>query len=496
MGLRQLDQSIEREWVAGITTISFRARYLSLLPWVLAEYYESKLSKTGQAELNWDDLYMVLARLEFTTLAATRLGHNWGESGNTYGMIGSSTHAEALTELEQAGQIELPSSKQGGALGTYIMPCRTFGLLNTRSDGFIEITPRGREISQARNLHLDSGNLASLILSGGVIKLDDIMEDGQYFSMNGIDSIPKERDLLEEACLSPYSESEDVERTYGRFKNTIKWCLDVLDKANSIGSSEIISRNYRDSSENPLESGHVELAWFDYEIHRRVHFSLELLLSAVTETLIPLDGSNIPSIIRHWELENELSSALVNLLGVDEVNFGDNLSELINSTPDGLHYETPIKRVDARNMTPFNKVVYALSISIACYKQSRVIRNDALIANRPHYLEKVFEIFDKNTDRSIHDVLVDLLVNVVIESHLSTTLLKMERGAKCSLRFYPEGAELNPTGKAVAAGFSGDRLGNVIGILSDIGICQREGNSKYTITERGQHLRESLGQST
>jgi len=47
----------------------------------------------------------------------------------------------------------------------------------------------------------------------------------------------------------------------------------------------------------------------------------------------------------------------------------------------------------------------------------------------------------------------------------------MSRGQKCSLRFFPEGQKLLPTGMRVSAGRSGTRLTNVIRILQDAGVA-------------------------
>jgi hypothetical protein len=71
------------------------------------------------------------------------------------------------------------------------------------------------------------------------------------------------------------------------------------------------------------------------------------------------------------------------------------------------------------------------------------------------------------------DFVVELLERIVFAAHLNTTLRKMSQGQKCSLRFFPEGELLRPTGKGVVPGLSGTRLASIFEILADLGIATR-----------------------
>jgi hypothetical protein len=125
LGLRQVDQDLESAWVAGVTTVSIRARYLSLLVWVFAEYYERQLaSGYGSSVFDWSAFKAIVGRLEFITLAATMLSPTPDTSG-------------ALGKRNLSPQIDLLRSGKSVALdmealtlhGTYLGPCRAVGLL-------------------------------------------------------------------------------------------------------------------------------------------------------------------------------------------------------------------------------------------------------------------------------------------------------------------------------------------------------------------------------
>ena len=137
----------------------------------------------------------------------------------------------------------------------------------------------------------------------------------------------------------------------------------------------------------------------------------------------------------------------------------------------------------ARKLNPAPRTLYALGLLVASYRQT------SYAGKIPdHYMEQVFSLLRDHQQLPLREVLTSLLNQVVVEAHLSTTLRKMGQGQKCSLRFYPEGEILRPTGTPVGAGFSGDRLSNVLGMLSDIGLCMRESGGRFVLSEQGRTI--------
>jgi hypothetical protein len=473
-GVRQLDQAIERDWVAGITTISIRARYLSLLPWILTEFYDAQLSEGGgKAHFDEERFREVLIRLEFVVLTASKFGVEWGESGLTYGVLGSDLHSEDLARFEDKGHIEIPSDRGGASYGTYIMPCRAFGLLDTSSSpGMAELVvvpPRGKAIHAARRSALRKQGLTRLVLRGGILTREALVEEGRHFSVNGLSSNPEEHALLYDAFLHPYMEADTIKGTYNRFNETVEWSSKVCQEA-PVTSSDLIRENYRRcvESEQDLPSP-VEIAWAEYELRRRVHFSLELLLEAFTATLMNLSESTVDGVIREWTAEPEIPSLLSELRAYGTSPFALKVSQVESVFPFGKFLDTPPERSQTRAMIPSAKAIYSLSLLIACRRECAKLVEAKRIPDRRSYLEKAFRILEEHRNTNLADTLMAIVIQAVIEPHLKTTLRKMGEGQQCSLRFYPEGDLMRPTGTGVRAGYSGDRLGNVLGMLADLG---------------------------
>ena len=79
--VRRLDQSLEFQWVAGFTTISQRAQYLSLMPWLLAALHQQAF-RSGQDDGALDDAASSAAfsGMEEVALAATPEGQRTGST--------------------------------------------------------------------------------------------------------------------------------------------------------------------------------------------------------------------------------------------------------------------------------------------------------------------------------------------------------------------------------------------------------------------------------
>jgi hypothetical protein len=490
LGLRQVDQDLERSWVAGITTISARARYLSLLPWAIGEFYERRLAASGgRAVFDEKALSEFLARMEFIVLAATQLGQATGESGGTSGILGADVHGDALTELERSGAVEVPT-RSLGSYGTYVMPSRSFGLLDTSGTGLpVQITPRGERIRSARKALAAGSRLAALVADGGVLDLSTLKAEGHLFSANGLHACESERSLLQEAFTTPHGDVEDVRAMYRRFLSTTRWAFATLDGA-SRSSAELIRLAYASVVTERTRSTEVDTAWAEYELRRMVHFALELLLSSLTDTLMDLTEASIERVVSDWASPDPLPDLVHDVLPCESVPLGARLSDVAALLHDDRLVGEKLEIREARALPAGPRAIFALSILLSASRRTVALRSTGRIADRSDrdQLERSFSILATKSDNTVGEVLSALLRQAVAEPHLATTLRKMSQGQKCSLRFYPEGDLLRPTGTMVRAGQSGDRLGNVLRMWADLEALSQSEGGRYSLSEFGRQV--------
>jgi len=484
--VRQLDQAIEKEWVSGITTISIRARYLSLLPWALTEYFRSRFVKPDSTTV-WDkdDLSKTLRRMEFVTLAATKAGEEGGEAGGTFGALGSDLFDDEIDQLFSEGRVQIPDNKGGASLGTYAAPCRAFGLLgqSTEADSLVTVPPRGEAIHTCRKNSLEGSPLTSAIINGGDLTLDDLQHSGHLFSLNGLSASPEEQTLLKEALWFPFFDDQPVNLAYDRFRATCRWVRDGCQN-DPRSSSELIAWNYYQLvTQGKVEASGVSSAWGEFELRRRVHFAFETLLSACVETLMDLTEGTLGNVIAQWGEHAKLPQFTESACGLSSLIWSSTVKEVESDLKPDAFLGSPVNAASVRSMSAISRAAFGILSLIAARQQTEALFLNGTFAERDHRLEEAFQLIQSRRSIPISKLVAELLERVVVPAHLNTTLRKMSQGQRCSLRFFPEGELLRPTGTKVAAGYSGDRLASVFEVLADLGIAAR-GNGRRLVFDQ------------
>ena len=135
---------MEANLVNGITTISARGRYFSILPWAIKQFYLEHLEadKTFVA----GELGAYLHRVEFLVIAAS-LNSPSGKPGGS--ILGSNVYSNEMKILRSGQAVPFPDTQGSRMLNTYYNPCKAIGLLDDgRSDNDVpyKLTPRGDEL--------------------------------------------------------------------------------------------------------------------------------------------------------------------------------------------------------------------------------------------------------------------------------------------------------------------------------------------------------------
>jgi len=494
LGLRTQDQSVEAPLVSSITTISIRARYLSLLPWVVGEVFRDSSHKYSEKDVQ--RLMQIIDRLELLIILSTQHLRAQNSTLITTGMIGDLVYKEYIDAFndrkELNAKILAESSKKKGYLSrsyaTYLNPCRGFGMFSNTNATPFALPPRGQEAYQARAAHIPRDSLTlSWLLNGGKMTAGMLDDEAMLFSVGNIASIPDELECLRRSFLLPYNDEDSfvVER-YRKFQGTIKWALTNLGKGNS--AAQLIESNYQRCVESKYEDlTETEFLWFEYDLRRKVHYALEIILGVFSDTLADINGGIVEDVIREWDTLSGLSETISRIYGVQSVSFDKTIEDVISKLSSVSANES------VGSLVPAEKCLYALALIIRTYMNTNnkvsALTNQT---NRIDYLRVVFEILDRSRKSSIFSVCTNIIKQCVVVPHLNTALRKMSQGNQCSLRFYPEGQTLTPTGTATGPGMSATRLTNTMNMLADIELCDRTPNGFQPNNETGKVI-ERLG---
>ena len=482
LGVRQVDQSLEQELVGGLTTVSPRARYLSLITWALSAMYERGKSNDGaEVQGTLAQQNAVLTRLEFLVAVATQSGARAGEPGSTAGIVGSDVYRALLDQVAANGGAPLPDGRRPGALNAYGSPMQGFGLTHQIADGPLAITPRGRRLIDRMGI---PSAVTSLLFEGDAVAPADVEAVQLHLSLNGQLRNHSERiGLLAALDEPPPSGGAQAVARAERFRATRVWAIHTLEQAPS-SADGVVDRAYADLVHGRA-SAPIARQWGEVALRKRVHFALELLLSALTATVEPDRGSSVTEVVEALSEAVEghpPPPELAEVVGSRAVDFHVPWAEWRDRVASDAFLDTPPKRT-YRNLTPAWQLVAAMALLVSAERQSRSVVRAGHLPDRRRALESTFPLVREGTG-DFAAVTAGITQAEVAERHLRHTMRKMSQGQNNSLRFFPRGGRLVPTGVGAVPGFSLTRLSDVLQVLADLGHLESTGSS-FTPTTAG-----------
>lgn len=466
LGVRGHDQAIEARLVNGITTISLRARYYSILTWAVGAFLKLQLNEAQTAQFSDTSFRSFLRRTEFLTLACT--AEDGKTLGQLNGVLGSELFAGNIIELEEAGSAVVPEVRTAIFL-TYYGPCRAAGLLRDYPGSLIpcQLTNLGRKILETREQEMDQ-SILDFLRGDGKLTVQVRDRARQWFSLHA-SSIPEaERNLLLEALNTPRAGGAD--ENHQKFLASVSWILSEL-KIEATNAEWLLARNYAAKVEaGPSED--VSDVWAEYEWQRRCHFAFEWLLAIFSADLNGRGDSSINVVVERLMSEadrnedRKLSSSLDGLRSTTKVG------ELISLIPADYYLSSPLPTRSMSVQRGGKAALSTVALLTGLAMQSKRLRSQGAFMRLDSGCANAMQIIEESLDRSTSEILNQLLLKCVVIPHLRTTLRKMGSGQGCSLRFFPDGDIFRATAVPTAPGRSGTRMANVLGILCDLSVLE------------------------
>jgi hypothetical protein len=467
LGIRGLDQSLETALANGITTISLRGRYFTILPWLIGEFFETEKNVCATT-FDQDLLRNFIGRVEYLTLACTVMDDSGGNAG---GALGSVTFRDAMAELRAGATIPFPKDRVGSILGTYFGPCRAIGLVKAESLALqpFSLTPRGIKVWEIRKAALGDGQLRQMLWESDSLSPENVRAAVPHFSLMGLDRAEAEAACLREALESPWVPAgggTSVARAYEKFAGTVAWLREEA-KSRALRADTLLADNYRWTVGLGSGDEGVRTAWAEFEWRRRLHFALELMFSAVCLALRDGNEATLSEVVAQWRETPELPPVLTNFWPEAVFVWERTKVEAVASVPNEVFLDAGPPGA-LNNISGQAKAIAAFGLVVVLAKQSQILRAAGVFPDRNGVGERALAVVGGTRDEPFEESL-KRLVEIVVEAHLATTFRKMAGGQKCSLRFFPEGHRLRATALPASAGQSGTRLWNIIRVLADAG---------------------------